>query len=327
MIRRRTLALAALSPALALPRLAAAQAGPWPNRPVRIINPFAPGGTSDILVRPLAERLERQFGRPFIVENRTGAGGSVGTAAAAAERPDGHALLVSNTGPLAVAPSLFRNLAYDPTRAFAFIAMLGGAPILCATKGDGPLRDMAAYRAAAARGREAVSFGSSGVGSAGHLTGALFGLEANVALLHAPFRGAGEAQQAVLSGNTDSLWDSAPANVEAVRGGLLRGLAVTSPERVAALPDVPTVAELGLPGVTSTNWFVLAAPAGLEPDIAARLRAAVEEHNADPATRARLSAAAIVPLGTPAPAGIAAFVAEEGARWGRVVRAAGVQPS
>jgi tripartite-type tricarboxylate transporter receptor subunit TctC len=323
---RRRLLLAA--PALlAAPRPAGSQTAAWPSRPVRIINPYAPGGTSDIIVRPLAEYLAARFGQPFVIENRAGAGGTVGTAAAAAERPDGHVLLVSNTGPLAVAPTLFPNLAYDPARAFTWITLLGGAPIVCAVKGDGPLRSMQDYIGAARREPEAVSFGSSGIGSAGHLTGTLFGMETGTKLLHVPFRGAGEAQQAVLSGQTTSLWDTSGANAAAIRAGTLRGLAVSSAERIAALPEVPTVRELGLPGVVSTNWFVLCGPAGLDGGIAARLAEAVQAFLAEPAQRERLATVGVVPLGRPTPAEIGVFVAQEGARWGGVVRSAGLRPA
>lgn len=321
----RRAALATSLAALACPTVLRAQE-PWPARPVRIINPYAPGGTSDIILRSVAERLERAFGRPFVIDNRAGAGGSVGTAAAANERPDGYTLLVANTGPLAVAPSLFRSLAYDPSRAFAWISMFGGAPIVCAVRGDGPIRDLAGYADAARARAEAVSFGSSGVGSAGHLTGVLFGMEAGARLLHVPYRGAAEAQQAVLSGDTTSLWDTSGANAGAIRAGSLRALAVSTAERVAALPAVPTLRELGWPGVVSTNWFLLAAPAGIDPSIVARLRTAVAAALAEPAVAERLASVGIVPLGDPTPPEIEAFRAGEAERWGAVVRAAGLQP-
>ncbi|MGG5885699.1 Bug family tripartite tricarboxylate transporter substrate binding protein [Falsiroseomonas sp. HC035] len=324
MTTRRQILAAAIAAPLAAPALAQA---PWPNRPVRILNPYAPGGTSDLIIRPLTERLERAFGRPFVVENKPGAGGTVATAEAARATADGHTLLVSNTGPLAVAPSLFRNLAYDPQRAFSWISMLGGAPIVCAVKGDSPMNTMDDYRAMAARRAEEVSFGSSGVGSVGHLTGVMWALESGVQMLHVPFRGAAEAQQNVLGGNTTSLWDTSGANAAAIRAGTLKALAVSSPERVSALPDVPTLVQAGWPKAVSTNWFVMAAPAGLDPAIAARLNAELQAGLADAAIKARLESVGVVSLGDLQPARIGEFVAAEAARWAPVVQAAGVQPS
>jgi tripartite-type tricarboxylate transporter receptor subunit TctC len=323
---RRTLLLAT-GALLAAPAISRAQSGPWPNRPVRIINPYAPGGASDIIVRPLTEKLEKVFGKPFLVDNRAGAGGSVGTGAIVNERPDGHTLLVTNTGPLSIAPSLFPNLPYDPARQFAWISMLAGAPIVCAVKGDGPLRTLADYIAAAKKGAEEVSFGSSGVGSLGHLTGVLFGMEAGVQLLHVPFRGAGEAQQAVLSGNTTGLWDTVGANAAAIRAGNLRGLGLSSAERITATPAVPTLRESGFPNVVATNWFLMAGPAGLDPEISAKLRAAVQEALNEATAKERLEASGIVTLGNPSPAEIAGFVAAEGAKWGAVVRAGNIKPA
>ncbi len=321
--RRQILAAAMMAP-LAAPALAQS---PWPNRPVRILNPYAPGGTSDLIIRPLTDRLERAFGRPFIIENKPGAGGTVATAEAARAQADGHTLLVTNTGPLAVAPALFRSLAYDPQRAFSWVSMLGGAPIVCAVKGDSPMATLADYKALAARRAEEVSFGSSGIGSMGHLTGVMWGLEAGVQMLHVPFRGAAEAQQSVLGGNTTSLWDTSGANAGAIRGGSLKALGVSSAERVSALPDVPTLVQAGFPGSVSTNWFLMAAPAGLDPAIAARLNTELQAGLADAAIKARLESVGVVSLGDMSPTAIADFVARETTRWAPVVRAAGVQPS
>jgi tripartite-type tricarboxylate transporter receptor subunit TctC len=319
-MRRRSLLLAA--PLLAAPRLTFAQ-GAWPNRPVRLINPYAPGGTTDVILRVLAPHLERQFGQPFVVDNRAGAGGAVGTAAAANERPDGHVLLITNTGPLAVAPGLMANPGYDAARSFTYITMFGGAPLLCGVAANGPIRTLADYAVAARRGKEAVSFSSSGVGSMGHLAGVLWQTEARAELLHVPFRGASEAEQAVLGGNVTSIWNTVGAHVGGVRGGSLRGLAVSSTERVAALPDVPTVAEAGFPGSVASNWFLLAAPAGLPPEIVARLRAAIATARAETAVKERFDALGLVSLGDPAPEEIGRFVATEAARWTPVVRASG----
>ncbi len=323
---QRRLLLATTAGLLAAPGILRAQ-GAWPSRNLRIINPFAPGGTSDIIIRPVAERLERVLGRSIVVENRPGGGGAIGVGAAAAERPDGYTFLVSTPAPLALLPMIVRNLPYDPARAFSYVSLLGGAPILCAVRGDSPIRTLADYAAAARARPEAVSYGSSGIGSVGHLTGALFGMEAGAQLLHVPFRGAPEAQQSVLGGNTTSIWDTSGANAAAVRAGTLRGLAVSSATRVSALPDVPTATEAGFPGVVSTNWFVLAAPAGLDPAIATRMDAAIQEILAEPVMKERLEAAGVIPLERTPPAAIAGFVAREAAKWAPVIRAAGIQPT
>lgn len=321
MKRRLFLAAGLLAP-LAAPAVLRAQ-GAWPNRPVRIINPYAPGGTSDVIVRLLAPMLERQFGQPFVIDNRAGAGGSVGTAAAAAAVPDGYTLLVTNTGPLAVSPFLMPPPAYNSQRSFSYITMFGGAPLLCAVKGDGPIRTLADYAAAARVGREAVSFGSSGVGSVGHLAAMLWSREAGVELLHVPFRGAGDAEQAILGNHTTSLWNTVGAHAGGVRGGGLRGLAVTSATRIAVLPDVPTVIEAGFPGSIASNWFLLAGPANLPAPIVERLRVAITAMIAEPAMVERWVALGLVSLGNPTPAEIAGFVASEAARWEPVVRASG----
>ncbi|WP_431285237.1 Bug family tripartite tricarboxylate transporter substrate binding protein [Humitalea sp. 24SJ18S-53] len=321
-MRRRPLLAASLLAPLAAPRLLSAQ-GAWPQRPVRIVNPYAPGGTSDLVVRLLAPMMERAFGQPFIIDNRPGAGGAVGTALVAAAPADGYTLLVTNTGPLAVSPFLSPAPNYDAQRSFSYITMFGGAPILCAVSGNGPLRNMADYKAAAAVRPEAVSFGSSGVGSVGHLAGMLWAQEAGVELLHAPFRGAADAEQAILSGSTTSLWNTVGAHVGGIRGNSIRGLAVTSAERVGATPDVPTVIEAGFPGSVASNWFLLAGPANMSPEIVTRLRTMLAAAMAEALVKERFVGIGLVSLGDPAPAEIAGFVATEAARWAPVVRKSG----
>jgi tripartite-type tricarboxylate transporter receptor subunit TctC len=316
--RRSLLAL----PLLAAPSIVSAQAG-WPNRPVRIIIPFTPGGASDLMMRPVAERLERLLGQSFVIDNRAGGGGAVGLTAAANERPDGYTLLLSTPGPLVLLPQIQSGLAYSAARSFTYIALMGGAPILCAVSGSGPIRSLADYATAARRAPEAVSFGSSGIGSMGHLTGVMFGMQANAQLLHAPFRGAPEAQQAVLGGTTTSLWDTAAANVGAVRAGNLRGLCVSSAERAAILPDVPTAREAGFPNVVSLNWFMLCGPAGLPAAISGRLAEAVKTVLAEPGIRERLDAAAFVRTEEVPQERLASWVEGEQTRWAPVIRASG----
>jgi tripartite-type tricarboxylate transporter receptor subunit TctC len=314
--------LLAAAPLLADPAVVQAQPA-WPNRSVRVIIPFTPGGASDLMMRPVAERLERMLGQSFVIDNRPGGGGAVGVGAAANERPDGYTLLMSTAGPLVLLPSMMANLPYNPARSFTYISLMGGAPIVCAVKGDSPIRTLADYATAAKRSPDAVSFGSSGIGSMGHLTGVLFGMEAGAQLLHAPFRGAPEAQTAVLGGTTTSLWDTAAANVQAIRSGTMRGLCVSSAQRAAIRPDVPTAREAGFGNVVSLNWFMLCAPAGLPPAIAERLSAAVREILAEPAIRERMDSIAFVPGENVPQAGLAAWVQGEQQRWAPVVRASG----
>lgn len=321
--RRHILATTAL---LAAPAIVQAQPA-WPARPVRVINPYAPGGTSDVVMRLMADRLERALGQPFVIDSRPGAGGSIGTAAAAAAPPDGYTLLVSNTGPLSVAQTLFPALPYDVSRSFSFLTMFGGAPMVCAVKGDSPLRTLADYVAAARAQPEAVSYGNSGVGSVGHLTGVMFGMAVGAQLLLVPFRGASEAQTAVLSGNVTSVWDTIGAYAGAIRSGSMRALGFTSAERAGFMPDVPTVKEQGWPDVVSTNWFLMAGPAGLNPAIAARVNDVCQTALNEPVVKERIAAIGMVGLGNLTPAQIQQFVNAETARWAPIVRASGARPS
>jgi tripartite-type tricarboxylate transporter receptor subunit TctC len=319
-MRRRALALGLL----AVPGIARAQSGgAWPARPVRVINPYAPGGTTDVVMRLMSERLQRAFGQPFPVENRAGAGGSVGTAAAA-QATDGHTLLITNTGPLAVAPTMLPNVSYDPARSFSYITMFGGAPIVCAVRANSPIGSLADYAAAARARPETVSSGNSGAGSMGHLAGLVFEQAAGVKLLHVPFRGAPEAQSAVLSGDTVSIWDTIGAHAAAVRQGSLRALGFTSAARVPLFPEVPTVADAGFPGAVVTNWFLLAAPAGLPAEAAARVDAVCQEAMREPAVAERMAELGLVSLGAMSAAAIGEFVRQEAARWAPIVRAAGL---
>lgn len=290
---------------------------------MRVINPYSPGGTTDVVMRLMGERLERAFGQPFPVESRPGAGGAVGTAQAA-QATDGHTLLITNTGPLAVAPALPQPPAYDPARSFSYVTMFGGAPIVVAVRADSPLRTAQDFVAAARARPEAISYGNSGAGSVGHLAGLAFERATGARLLHVPFRGAPEAQTAVLSGDTTALLDTIGAHAASVREGRLRALAFTSEGRVPLFPDVPTLRESGLPEVVVTNWFLLAAPAGFPPEIAARVNAVCQQAMQEALVRERFAALGLVSLGDMPPERIREFVLREGARWAPLVRAAGI---
>jgi len=294
----------------------------WPTRPVRVINPYSPGGTTDVVMRLMSERLERALGQPFVIESRPGAGVSVGTAQAAIAPPDGHTLLITNTGPLTVAPTLMANITYRP-ESFTYITMFGGAPIVCAVRAQSPYATIQDYTAAARARPEGISFGNSGAGSIGHLAGMLFEQAVGVRLLHVPFRGAPEAQVATLSGDITSLWDTIGAHAGAVRQGSLRALAFTSAERINLFPNVPTVRESGFPSVVASNWFLLAGPAGIPPAIAARINEVCQAAMQEAVVRERMDALGLVSLGNLTGAQMQEFVVAETARWAPVARAAG----
>ncbi|MCU0945017.1 MAG: tripartite tricarboxylate transporter substrate binding protein [Rubritepida sp.] len=322
-MRRRPL-LAATLGGLATPALA--QPG-FPNRPIRVVSPFSAGGTSDGVIRAMNPVLERLLGHPMVIDNRPGAGGTVGTAHVAGERPDGYTLVLANAGPLAIAATLFPRLAYNLGNSFTYISLVGGAPILCAVNPAGPIRSLAAYRQAAAARPEAMTYGSAGIGSVGHLAGLLWAREAGVEMLHLPFRGGGEAEIAMLGGNIGSIWNTLGAHAGSVRGGTIRPIAQTADRRVPAFPDIPSIVEAGFPNAVAINWFVLAGPAGLPPEITARIRGAFSAALADPATAERVAGFGLVPMGDPEPAAIRDFVTGEAARWAPVVRASGAEPS
>ncbi len=327
MDRRKFLAGgAAAATASTLPVPAFAQAA-WPTKPVRVVNPYTPGGTTEVIMRLMFERLEKAFGQPFVLDHRPGAGGSVGSGYVAGEPADGHTLLISNTGPLAVGPSLFPNLNYDISKSFSYITMFGGAPIVVAVKGDSPIKTIEDYVAATKKGEDAVTYGSSGPGSVGHLAGVLFMQEGKTKFRHVPYRGAPEAQQGVISGEVTSLWDTIGAHAAQIRAGGLRALAVTGPERLALFPQIPTLKDLGFPKAVATNWFLLAGPAGLSPDIVGKINDVCQKALLEPVVRERLDGIGLAPLGNLSPAKIQEFVSAEAALWAPVVKNAGVTPT
>lgn len=314
--------------ALALPAFAATGAltqPAWPTRPITVINPYAPGGASDIIMRMLTDSLSNSLGQPVIVDNRPGGGGSLGAGLVAQAIPDGHTLLITNVGPLTAAPALMPDLPYHPVNSFSYISMFGGIPMVCAVRGDSPINSLAEYAAAAAERSEAISFGASGVGSAGHLTGILFSMLANVALLHVPFRGAADTQRAVLGGEIDSIWNTVSAHSGALQARTLKGLSLSSETRMASLPDIPTTGEAGYPGVVATNWVVLSGPAGLLPQISERMNDAITRALAQPGVMDRLSTVGLVSLAPHTPEEITAFVSSEVARWTPIIRASGAR--
>ena len=326
-MNRRSLLTAASTLALPmlLPSGSFAQAA-FPNRPIRVVSPFSAGGTSDGVVRLLSPTLERVLGQPVVLDNRPGAGGTVGTAHIAGERPDGYSLVLANAGPMAIAQTLFPNLAYDVRRSFSYVMLVGGAPMVVGVRPNGPIQNMADYLAAARVRPEAMSYGSAGIGSVGHLSGMLWAREAGVQLMHVPFRGGGEAEQQVLGGSLGSLWNTLGAHAGSVRGGSLKAIAVTSGERMSTFPDVPTIVEAGFPGATAINWFVLAGPAGMPEALVTRIREAFTTAINEPGMKDRIAGLGVLTMTDNGPADVQAFVTREAERWAPVVRASGATP-
>jgi tripartite-type tricarboxylate transporter receptor subunit TctC len=316
----RRLALALPIAALALRGGTAQEAG-WPSRPVRIIVPFAAGSTTDLLGRLVAQRLAEALGQAVVVENRPGAGGNIGTEAAARAAPDGHTLLMGAASTNAINPSLYRSLRFDPFRDFAPIALVGSVTnVLVVPPSLSPTS--VAELVALARTRP-LSFASGGAGGTIHLSGELFRSMARLDMVHVPYNGGAAALPDLLSGRVDLMFDGLPTSLPHIRAGRLRALGVTSTGRSPALPEVPTIAEAGLPGYEAEGWFGLFAPAATPAPILARLTEELSRMLADPAVAAQLAAQGARP-GDRIGEAFARFVLAERDKWGAVIRTAGI---
>ena len=325
-MRRRRLPslLAGLLGAAALAGPAMAQAPAWPTRPVRMIIPYAPGGGADIVGRILGQCMTQGLGQGVVVENRAGAGGTIGTDAAAKAAPDGYTVILHTLSSIVLNNFLYARLPYDPLRDFAPVSEVGRAPNVLVVRKDLPARDLGGFLALARREPSALSYGSGGNGSVPHLAAVLLADRARFEAVHVPFRGGGPALGALLAQQVDFVLDAVPVMLPQLREGMIRALAVTSPERVALLPDVPTVAEAGVPGYATQNWYGLFAPARTPAPIVARLAAEVARVTADPDCRRRLVELGVEPVGSDT----AAFAAQwqsELRTWEPVVRASGVR--
>ncbi|MDQ1079430.1 tripartite tricarboxylate transporter substrate binding protein [Pseudoroseomonas cervicalis] len=313
------LALPLLAP---LARPALAQGG-YPSRPVRVIVPWAPGGAVDTLARRLAQKLSEQLGQSFVVENKSGATGTIGAAEAARAAPDGHTLLaMDNT--YAMLPYLFSRLPFDYETAFRPVTVTAFSPVLLAVGEKSPYRDLASLIAAAKREPEKLTYGTGGMGSAPHFATLAFERAAGVKLYHVPFRGAGEAVIGVLSGNVDLVILSPGSTLGNIRGGQLRPLAISGGHRVTALPELPTFAEAGLPGYGVVNWSGLAAPRGTPDAILQRLQEEAVRALAAPDMRAFIAELGSEPGGI-APDAFARLIREETARWRDIAAAGGIE--
>jgi tripartite-type tricarboxylate transporter receptor subunit TctC len=296
---------------------------PYPSKPVRFVLPFPPGGGTDILGRLLSERLAARLGQPVVIENRGGAGGNVGAEAAARSAPDGYTIVLVAPS-LTISPSLYKKLAYDPVKDFAPVSLVATVPNVMVTHPSVPARNLAEFIALAKKKPGAMNFGSGGSGTSNHLAGELFNIVAGVRLVHVPYKGVNLAMNDVMSGELQLVVIGIPAAAPHIKAGKLRALAVIDSKRAAALPDVPTAAEAGLPNFEVTTWYGVLAPAGTPRAIVTRLNAEIVAVMHSPEMKERLATMATEPM-TSTPEEFADLIRREIAKWAGVVRTAGLK--
>jgi len=296
----------------------------YPDRPVKVIVPFTPGSATDILGRLTAEQLQKALGRPFVVENRAGAGGIPGTEAAKSAAPDGYTLVMCTSGPFGINPAIYSKLPYDPVRDFEPIANLGLTPQVIVVGAQQPWRTLGELVAAAKAKPGEIAYASLGVGSTSHLTMEALQSAAGIKLNHVPFKGTSDAQAQILGGTIPAMSDTISGVLAQVRAGKLRALGVAIPQRSRHLRDVPTIAEQGYAGFESVGWIGLCAPAKTPAPVLDRLEAATRTMLADPTVKERLDALAFEPAGQTR-AAFAAFMRAEIAKWTAVAKASGAK--
>ena len=331
--RRRSVAtVAAVTLACTFAVLASAHAqGVWPTKPVRIVVPFAPGGTTDILARALVPDLSRAFGQQFIVDNRAGAGGNVGAEIVARAPGDGYTLLMGTVGTHGINRALYAKLPYDPIKDFAPVTLVAAVPNVMVMNADKAMalgvKNVQDFIRVAKASPGKMNMASSGNGTSIHLAGELFKSMTGTYMLHLPYRGSGPALMDMVAGNADVMFDNLPSSMAQIKAGKLTALAVTSGERSAALPDVPTVEQAGGPalkGYEASSWFGLLAPAGTPADIVNRIQQEVAKALASPAMKERLLAQGAIPGGN-TPAEFTRHIDNEHRKWAGVVKASGAK--
>ncbi len=317
---RRRHVLSLLPGAVAAPSLARAQA-PWPSRPVRVVVPFPPGGTTDFIARLVTQRLGTVLGQSFVIENRAGAGGTVGSDAVSKSPPDGHMLVVSNIAAHGVGPSVYRSMPYDSVRDFTHIALMAEIPSVLAVNASSPIRSFADFIAAAKARPGAMTVASPGNGTSSHAKQEILKRSAGIDTIHVPYRGSGPMMNDLTAGAVDGMITTL---VEAGRNERFRLLAVTAATRVEGWTDLPTFVELGHPDMVASTWFGLSGPPGLPAPVVERLNAEVLTALASPEIAPRLVETGATPRRMTAPE-YGAFIAAEVRRWAAVVQAAGIR--
>jgi tripartite-type tricarboxylate transporter receptor subunit TctC len=310
-------AAALVAPALAAPALAQPA---WPNRLVKIIVPFPTGGGTDLLARVIAQHLQARLGQTFIVENRSGGSGTLGTEQVARATPDGYTLAVNSSGPITIFPHLTK-VPYDPIRSFAPVALPAVTPLLLVVSPKSPVHSFAELLERARQTRGGLSICNIGVGSPSQLVAEMFARAFQLDMTHVPHRGSGPALNDAMGGHCDLLFDSGTSSLPLVRAGQLRALGITATKRLPDLPDVPTIMENGAPGFEASAWSAMFAPAGTPPEIVDLLNREIRVLMTTPVQQERLAAAGSLALDL-SPAQFTEFLERESAAWGELIRVA-----
>jgi tripartite-type tricarboxylate transporter receptor subunit TctC len=304
--------------ALALATTTAAWAQAWPAKPVTLLVPFPPGGSTDMIARTLSTKLQEKLGGTFIVQNQAGAGGTVGAAAAKRSAPDGYTIFVSSLGPFVIGPHLIKGVAYDALKDFDYITVAVQAPNVLAVPANSPHKSLADVLAFHKANPGKMSFASAGNGTSDHLTAELFWQMTGTSGLHIPYKGGAPAMSDLLGGQVDASFMNINTGITNIKAGKLRALAITSAKRSPLLPEVPTMEELGIKGVTVYSWQAFAAPKGLPADIKSKLHDALVAALNDPAIKPKLLELGFEIVGN-TPEQFTAFQASEFARWKKVI--------
>ena len=317
MFRRMLLAACVL---FAMP----AHAQTWPTKPIRLVVPFAPGGSSSIVARTLAAEMEKGLGQPIVVENKPGGGGNVAMHEVARADPDGYTLIIGHVGSLAVNPYMYSKLPYDVDKDFAAISLLATVPAIFVVHADVPAKDLREFVALAKKEPGKLYYGSAGNGSAGHLAMEYLKQATGIDIVHVPYKGTGPNLTDLIAGRTQAASAGTPPLMPHVKSGKLRVIAVGTTKRLPTLAEVPTVAEQGYPGFETSQWYGLNAPARTPPAVIQRLAAEAAKAAKDPKVQERFAADDAEAIGS-GPADYAAFIRKEQERWSKVVRTANIK--
>ncbi len=322
----RRAVLAGGAAALSLPFIGRASAqAQWPNKVVKIVVPFAPGGTTDILGRLMAQKLSEELGQQFIVENKAGAGGNIGADLVAKSDPDGYTFVIGTPGPHVINQHIYKSQPFDSAKDLAPVIVIARVPNLISINPDVKAKTLAEFIALAKTQPGKLSYASPGNGSTGHVATELLKSMAGIDLVHVPYRGSALAITDVIGGRVEFSLDNLPAVQPHVEGGKLRALAVTTAKRWPLMPDVPTVAEAGVPGYEASSWFTIAAPAKTPADIIAKVNKSVNGYMADKGMIERMRKLGADPVGG-SPDDMAKMMAEENTKWKKAIEFAGIKP-